>query len=149
MKVPITHVFPFNTIRPPLNMPLDKRNAMLCKSFEAILYHSTSKWFSDLKLSSITYFYKLVRLFVIIIQVTSHWKQSYTIYSLLFKIWINMSRYLWRGFAKRRLRYPIFWVPSLFKPSEECVEKFKFIGQIHKNGASNYEESLWGNIEFC
>lgn len=60
----IAHVFLFKTIMSPLNMPLDKRDAMLCRSFVATLYNSTSKWFSNPNLGSITYFSKLDRLFV-------------------------------------------------------------------------------------
>lgn len=37
---------------------------MLCKSFSVTLHNLVNKWLKDLKTSSITFFFELIRLFV-------------------------------------------------------------------------------------
>lgn len=64
MKDHITHVFLFKTIMYPLNMPLDKWDAMLYKSLLATLHDFVGKWISDLKLFIINSFAELIKLFI-------------------------------------------------------------------------------------
>lgn len=59
MKDPVTHVLLFKAIMAPPNMPRDKRDTMLCKSFASLLQFDEQR-FSNLKSDNITSFFELV-----------------------------------------------------------------------------------------
>lgn len=63
-KDSISHVFLSKTSMSIFNMPRDKIDVMLYKTFVSIQHDSASKWFSDFKLGSITSFFDLGGLFV-------------------------------------------------------------------------------------
>lgn len=64
MKNHIAHVLLFKTITSPFNMPCNKNDVMLYKSFSATLHDLASKWLNDLKPGDITSFVEMVRLFM-------------------------------------------------------------------------------------